>query len=134
MPLQAPIHLSMILCEAVAIDEATGRPSILGVFSAIAGRSEPILHPRLTVFVELTDGRGTAEVVARIVESAADVQVGLSIASLRTNVTFTGPFFVAQLVFGFWDLSFPRAGDFRVILEVDGNYVIERKLTITLPE
>jgi hypothetical protein len=124
----------MILCEAVALDEATGRPSVLGVLSAIAGRSEPVLHPRLTVFVERTDGRGSANVAVRILRSESDMQDEPPIAALTTTVTFPSPLFVAQLVFGFWDLSFPQAGDYRATLEVDGNYVIERKLTITTPE
>jgi len=113
---------------------STSLPSILGILSTIAARAEPVFHPRLTFFVELIDGRGAADIVVRIVGPEGDLHEEPGIASMKTRASFPDPFSLVQLVFGFWDLLFPRAGDYRVILEVEGRYVIERKLTITVPE
>ena len=50
-----PSLLAWITCDAVHIDPASGKHTILGVFSNIKARSFPVVHPYMVWFLTLTD-------------------------------------------------------------------------------
>ena len=52
-----PSLLAWITCDGVHIDPASGKHTILGVFSNIKARSFPVMHPYMVWFLTLTDAQ-----------------------------------------------------------------------------
>jgi hypothetical protein len=50
-----PQVLCWLMCDGVHIDPATGKHTLLGVFSAIRGRQFPLTHPFMIWFLTLSD-------------------------------------------------------------------------------
>src|SRR6185503_11845497 len=50
-----PSLLAWITCDGVHIDPASGKHTILGVFSNIKARQFPVVHPYMVWFLTLTD-------------------------------------------------------------------------------
>jgi hypothetical protein len=50
-----PSLLAWITCDGVHIDPASGKHTILGVFSNIKARVFPVVHPYMVWFLTLTD-------------------------------------------------------------------------------
>ena len=63
-----PDVLALLICDQIITDRATGKQSLIGLFSKIHSAGFPATHPQLSVFVVLTEGRGQTELTIRIVD------------------------------------------------------------------
>jgi hypothetical protein len=57
VPASKPSLLAWITCDGVHIDPASGKHTILGVFSNIKARSFPVMHPYMVWFLTITDAQ-----------------------------------------------------------------------------
>src|SRR6476620_11430153 len=64
----APYPLAMVVCDGFWRDPYTGKHTLIGTFSAIGGTSFPVVHPIVTVYVALTDGRGKTLLKLQLVD------------------------------------------------------------------
>jgi len=128
MPVQAPIALSLIVCDTASVDRGTGKTSLLGCFESVFSTTFPCAHPELTVFAELTDGRGQTPVTCRFARTLPDNLDGETLHSASIEVPFTDPLQIFKLVLTMRMLPFPMEGEYRVILEAEGTYIIERRI------
>jgi hypothetical protein len=48
----------MLICDSAIREEGSGKVSLIGIFANINGTSFPLVHPALTVYVNITDAEG----------------------------------------------------------------------------
>lgn len=125
---QSPFALSMILCDAVHIDQSTGKAFLLGCFSSIGAETFPARHPRMTVFAEVTDCRGRTPFSVRVID-VDERQPPLVEAT--TTIELTDPLEIRMLVLPLEDLVFPEPGEYRVQLLSGDAPLVERRLLLT---
>ena len=56
--LPPPSLLAALICDQVIRDRTTLKPSLIGVFTDIHASKFPAVHPRMTLFFQLTNGHG----------------------------------------------------------------------------
>lgn len=120
-----PVPLSLIACERVITDGLTGQYSIIGIMAHLQCPGFPVQVPLLCVYTELTNGRGLAQVVIRIVDANEERS---PVAEATLQVQMEHPLAVGQFAVGLPGLIFPEPGEYRVQLLVGGELLIERRL------
>lgn len=123
-----PQLLVWLTCDAVHIDPASGKHTILGVFSNIKARAFPVMHPHMVWFLTLTDvkpGRHT-------------IKLSLSLDPTRPaeiiNREFEShsPLHRINLINEMRNLRFEEPGDYSILIEVDDEPLLATSLTVTL--
>lgn len=121
-----PQVLSWLLCDGVHIDPATGKHTILGVFSAIRGRQFPLTHPFMIWFLTLTN------VAAG--EHKIKISLGLSPESMSVLLDRAfqsqGPLQRINLINDVRNLAFPAPGDYNITIEVNDELLLATNLTV----
>ncbi len=122
-----PCLLAWITCDAVHIDPLTGKHTILGAFSHIRSGRYPLTYPFMVWFITLTgcaSGEHTLKVsmgmnpsnVAPLMERPFRSQDPLQRINLINEVT---------------NLSFPKAGEYSIVVDVDGETLLVTNLILT---
>lgn len=126
---QAPLCLSMIVCDNVSVDHGSNKVTILGAFSNVGASAFPATQPSLVVFAELTDGRGDTEIVLKFCRVTADSIDGDELFRVVMTASFSDPRAVVRGIFGVSPVPFPQAGEYRFILETSsGAFIAERRI------
>ena len=125
-PFQAPYVLAMLICDAVHRDPGTGKPTIIGCFGTIGAAQFPAAHPFMTVYVELTDGRGQVPLTLRLVDSDEDSEIFRA----ETEVNMSDPLAIVVTAFGINGAIFPKAGEYRMQLLAGTERLLERRLLL----
>ena len=123
----APDVLSLIVCDQIITDRVTGKQSLIGMFSKVHARGFPATHPQLCVYVALTEGYGSTDIMIRIVD-ANDARP--PIVEGKGQVQFKNPRAIANLALQFHGLVFPQPGEYRVQLHAAGQLLREARLEL----
>src|SRR5947208_2649760 len=123
-----PACLAMVIADRAHRDPATGKHTILGTFSYLHLADLPSSFPALAVYCVLSGGRGDIPFCLDLVEAADEGENALR--SVAGIVTFKNPHDVAECLFEFQQLHFPRAGEYRLRLRCAGEVVMERRLDV----
>ncbi len=122
-----PQLLAWLTCDAVHIDPGTGKHTILGVFSNINARQFPVTHPFMVWFLTLTDcAAGTHK-----------MRLSMGLDPTRMQVLIERPFESASpihrinLINEIRNLTFPAAGDYSILIEVDDEPLLATNLTVS---
>ncbi len=121
-----PQVLCWLLCDGVHIDPATGKHTILGVFSAIRGRQFPLTHPFMIWFLTLTDVAAGKHKIKISLGLTADSMSPL----LDREFESQGPLQRINLINDVRNLSFPAPGDYSIQIEVDDQVLLNTNLTV----
>jgi hypothetical protein len=125
--LPPPIPLAMVVCDAIWIDPSTGKHFLLGLFSEIAARDFPAMHPLIAVHVCMTDAEGKILIKLQLVDvdESRDplfmVENELEFPDRRANIVM-----MAQLR----GVVFPEPGEYRLQLFGRGELMLERRLLV----
>lgn len=121
-----PLVLCWLLCDGVHIDPATGKHTILGVFSAIRGRQFPLTHPFMIWFLTLTDVPAGKHKIK--------ISLGLSPESMSVlldrEFESQGPLQRINLINDVRNLAFPAPGDYAIQIEVNDEVLLVTGLTV----
>lgn len=122
-----PSLLAWITCDGVHIDPASGKHTILGVFSNIKARSFPVMHPYMVWFLTLTDVQpGTHQI---------KMSMGLNPANpvelLHREFESQSPLHRINLINELRNLRFEQPGDYAIIIEVDDDPILTTSLTVS---
>ena len=133
MPQQTikPDCLSIILCDAIFTDPTTGKLTLLGVMDYAHAKDFPINCTSLVLYFELTNGRGDFDINLRVVRATADKLEGEEIRKSEApiKVKFTEPRTLQRGMFDASGTQLPEPGEYRFILEGNGEYIAERRMT-----
>lgn len=128
MPHQAPMALSMILCDTVIVDGATKKATLFGLFGNAFATSFPMRVPQVTVFAELTGGHGKTPITLKHCRMAGDSLDGTLIKSVDIEVSFLDPRQIVRLILSLAPIDFPEPGEYRIMLAVGEVVFAERRI------
>jgi len=120
------IPLGMMICDMVIQDVKTHKKSLIGIFSQINAAQAPICHPRISVFVALTEGNGHYPCELRCIRDDDDQLI----MNARGALDFRDPTQVLELVFDLNGPVFPAFGRYRFEFLADGVGLISRKFNV----
>ena len=128
-----PQVLSMMLCDAVWRDPSTGKTFIQGGFTALTAPEFPCALARFSVYVAMTQISGTVPINIRLIFVDEEGSEPKDISSAQATVDSNDPLAVAEGEFIFQDVVFERPGEYRLVLECDGDTLLERRL-VAIPK
>ncbi len=123
-----PQLLVWLTCDGVHIDPATGKHTILGVFSNIKARSLPVVHPHMVWFMTLTDVQpGKHEL---------KISLGLDPTNpgeiIRREFESQSPLHRINLINELRNLQFNQPGDYHILIEVDEEPILATSLAVSV--
>ena len=121
-----PQLLVWLTCDGVHIDPATGKHTILGVFSNIRGREFPLVYPYMVWFMTLTDVTpGPHRLKISMGPEPTKMQ-----PLLEREFASESPLQRINLINELGHLTFPRPGDYTINIEVDDEPLLSTSLTV----
>ena len=122
-----PQLLAWLTCDAAHVDPASGKYTILGVFSNIKALRFPVTHPLMTWFLTLTD------------VSPGQHQMRLSMGLDPTQMQLLiqrpfeshSPLHRINLINEIRNLTFPTPGEYSLLVEIDEEPLLATNLTVT---
>ena len=123
-----PQLLVWLTCDAVHIDPASGKHTILGVFSNIKARGFPVVHPHMVWFMTLTDVQPGIHRVKILVSLDPTRPVEL----IQREFESQSPLHRINLINELRNLSFDQPGDYSILIEVDDEPILSTNLTVSL--
>ena len=126
-----PYALALIMCDQIYKDMATGKKSLLGMYSAITAASFPAVHPTAAIFIALTDGRGEEPIKIRLMDVNEERE---PVFEIKAVVNFANPLAVIELSLQTPAFEFPAPGEYRLQLfgGVDDDPLMERRIMLLL--
>jgi len=122
-----PQLLVWLICDAVHIDPATGKHTLLGVFSNIRVRQFPAAHPRMVWFLTVTD--------VPVGEHILRIRFGPNMEDMKTLLEqpfkSQNPAHRINLINEIQNLTFSQPGEHSIIVEVGDEPVLATSLTIS---
>lgn len=115
------------MCDGVHIDPATGKHTLLGVFSNLKAREFPITHPYMVWFMTLTDvmpGKHTLKISMGINHTKMTELIKREFAS-------ESPIHRINLINELGNLTLPQPGDYSILIEVDDEPILATSLVVT---
>ena len=122
--------LAIIVCDETIRDQATGKHTLVGLFNRISVMTLPNVHPRMHVFVSLTNGHGEAKGELRLVSRATDEVV----IKLGGKLIFPDPLAVVEMDFALNNVTFPKPGRYSFDFYCNGELVGSRPFDVHLKE
>ncbi len=122
-----PQLLVWLMCDGVHLDPASGKHTILGVFSNIKARAFPVVHPFMIWFITLTDVAPG--------EHHIRISMGLDptnpVELIYRPFESQSPLHRINLINEIRNLSFERPGDYSILIEVDDEPLLATNLTVS---
>jgi hypothetical protein len=122
----APVGLAIVICDQIIEDKLSHKKSLIGIFNQIATPTFPCRHPRMAVFVSLTEGRDAYAVRLRMVHE----ETGASIGEVKGQIQFADIHMVAELNFELLNVTFPHPGLYSIEFYCDDSLVLERRFQV----
>jgi len=122
----SPLGLAIVVCDQIIEDKLTSKKSLIGIFNQIAAANFPCTHPRVSVFVCLTEGSNNYSARLRIVHDETDTVI----ADLNGPIQFTDANAVVELNFDLIGLTFPQPGLYSIEFYCDDALVLERRFNV----
>lgn len=121
-----PTLLNWLICDGVHIDPATGKQTILGVFSAIRGQQFPLKHPFMIWFMSLTNCEPG--------EHKVKISMGLDPNNATPVIDRTfqaqSPAQSINLINQINNLTIQEPGDYSIVVEIDGEILLATNLQV----
>ncbi len=123
-----PTLLCWLTCDGVHIDPGSGKHTILGIFSNIQARQFPVTHPFMVWFLTITDCSPGAHKLK--------ISMGLNSASqlqplMERPFESQSPLHRINLINEIRNLTFPAAGEYSLLIEIDDEPLLATNMTIT---
>ena len=127
---RTPYTLAMVICEAAHRDMATGKTTLLGIFTTIGSQVFPATLGQLCIYLAITDGLGPVPITLKVVDVD---EVEAPLFEQTASFEFQDPLSVVETVFQILNLVFPVPGEYRVQLFAADEPLMERRLLVLQP-
>jgi len=122
-----PQLLAWLTCDGVHVDPATGKHTILGIFSNIHAQEFPFFHPFMMWFLTITDCAPG--------EHRLKISMGYANGNpqplLERPFASVSPLDRINLINEIRHLPFPAAGEYALLIEIDDEPLLSTNITIT---
>lgn len=119
-----PIVLALVLCDTIIREAGSNKLSLIGTFNGIFANTFPCVHPSLSVYIAITEGRGRVQCKLRMT-SLVDNKI---IFELPGQIEFGGPTSVGELVFQLQQIRFEEPGIYSIEFWAQDDLLASRKL------
>lgn len=122
-----PQLLAWVTCDGVHIDPGSGKHTLLGVFCNIGARQFPVTHPFMVWFLTITDCS----------PGEHKIRISIGLDPTRPQQLLERPFEAKNplqrinLINEIRNLTFPQAGDYSIVIEIDDEPLLVTNLTVT---
>lgn len=122
-----PQLLVWITCDGVHLDPASGKHTILGVFSNIKARSFPVVHPYMVWFMTLTDvSPGKHRIrIAMGLDSTQPTEL------INREFESQSPLNRINLINEVRNLTFPQAGEYSIVIDIDDETLLVTSMNVS---
>lgn len=125
-PAPSPLGLAIVICDQIIEDKQTRKKSLIGIFNQIGTNNFPCRHPRMSVYVSLTEGRGQYAVRLRIAQEDS----GQTVGEVQGQIQFGDIHAVAELKFDLLNVNFPSPGLYAIEFYCDDMLILERRFQV----
>lgn len=101
---------AMLVCDYVITEQETNKKSLIGIFENIGAVKFPFMHPSLSVYIKLTEARGTYRFRLDLVNLQSNTLVGQG--EIPNDITIASPLASHELVFNLRGLKFIEPGEY----------------------
>ena len=121
-----PQLLAWLLCDGVHIDPTSGKHTILGVFSNIIAKRFPVVHPHMVWFMTLTD----------VAAGSHKMKISMGLDPTNPKLLIArpfesqGPLVRINLINEIRNLTFERAGEYSILIEIDDEPLLATSLMV----
>jgi hypothetical protein len=124
-----PYCQALMVCNEFSLDHLK-RASVIGIFDSVSAPVYPARQARMIFFSQLADSLGKKKVTLRLVGWVSKK----TIWEETVDVEFDNQRQTLGVVYEAKDIVFPAPGDYRVEIEVDGQVLMDRRITATQPK
>ena len=121
----APQLLAMLFCDHVLREHGSLKYSVLGIFDHINCRKFPTEHPRLWVYVRVTDAQGKYDFRLDFVNLKDEAILGQGFAN---NIQIKDRMNAHEIVFQISPLPLPEEGRYEFRLYANGVFIDNQSL------
>ena len=117
-----PQVLAWITCDSVYVDPATGKHTLLGIFSNLRAKEFPVVHPRMIWFLsfsDLTQGKHHLKISIGIPMSDEQPRT-----IIKRDFDSPGPQHRINLINDIHRLKFEEPGNYSILIEIDDQVVL----------
>lgn len=122
-----PQVLAWITCDAVYADPATGKHTLLGIFTNLKAKKFPVSHPRMVWFLSFSDLTAG--------NHRLKISIGLPMEEPRTIIEkeFKSENAAQRinLINDIQGLQFEKPGNYAIVIEIDDHVVLASTLPVT---
>jgi hypothetical protein len=122
-----PNLLCWLTCDGVHVDPASGKHTILGIFSNIRAHQFPVTHPFMVWFLTVTDCAAGPHRMKILLGLDATNPTPL----IERPFESQGPLQRINLINEINHLTFPEPGDYSIVIEIDDEPLLATNLTVT---
>ena len=122
----APVAIALVVCDNVD-QSSSGKRALVGLFDRISAVRFPAVHPRLCVYVSITDVRRFTHCKLDIVHGETDKPIVVSQGPMPEE---GGPIAVWALVFELEGLQFPEPGTYFVRFFGNDQILVQRPIEV----
>ena len=126
---ERPIGIALLICDRVITDAVTHEKTLVSTFNQILAKAFPCVHPRVTLFVAVTNGRGSTEAEIRCVNESDE---STAVFGMKGTIPFPDPNHVVEMSFQFNNVTFPKPGLHSVEFLCDGELVLQSRFQVTI--
>ena len=116
----------MIVCDKIITEAGTNNKTIISTFNNINAKAVPCIHPRIAVFVALTNTTGEKQI--ELVLKKDD----RNIVKLGGKANFPDQNHVVELIFNLRNCVFPEQGRYSFEVYADSEYIFERRFNVVI--
>lgn len=127
MAMEKPIGIALIICDRVITDAKTNEKTLVGTFNQVHAQTFPAMHPRLSIFVGVTSGRGSVKGEIRCFNEATPSEPVFGAAG---PILFRDPCHVVEITFELRNVVFRQPGMYHVQFLCDGELVFSRRFSV----
>jgi hypothetical protein len=122
-----PKALSFLICDYIHRDASTGKATLIGCFANLYAPAFPIVVPVMAVYAVITNGHGKVPIHVRIVDADESLE---PINESTFEVEFADPRMTAEVIGFLTNVTFPKAGEYRLQLFAWEDCLVERKIAV----
>ena len=125
-----PQVLAWITCDSVYVDPATGKHTLLGIFSNLRAKEFPVVHPRMIWFLsfsDLTKGKHQLSISIGIPMSEENPR-----QIIQKAFESPGRHHRINLINDIQRLKFEEPGNYSILIEIDDQVVLASTFPLTL--
>jgi hypothetical protein len=118
--------VSIIICDDIFEDKGTNKKALWGTFNYVSSMEVPVTHPRMCLFVTITNGRGVRNIGVSIEKASSSEPI----IEINGPMQFSSPLDIVDLSLSLHNLVFPEFGKYWVTVKDEGRILSQRSFTV----